>query len=195
MGHTTGLQRWLDLARIEDADFRNEIIEHACERLRMLTHQMLRRFPGVRRWSETDDVLQNAMLRLHRALAEVKPDSTGQFYGLAATQIRRELIDLARHYYGAEGRGANHHSDGGRLLEVIADECSRPESLEGWATFHETIERMPEEQRSAVDLIWYEGLSQPEAAEVLGVSLATLKRRWQAARLALYEVLSNHEFE
>lgn len=39
-------------------------------------------------------------------------------------------------------------------------------------------------------LLWYEGLSQPEAAAALGVSLATVKRRWQAARLALYDLLA-----
>ena len=35
----------------------------------------------------------------------------------------------------------------------------------------------------------YEGMTQPAAAKVLGVSLATLKRRWQAARLELSEQL------
>lgn len=48
---------------------------------------------------------------------------------------------------------------------------------------------MADEQREIVNLLWYEGLSQPEAAAVLGVSLATVKRRWQAARLALYQKL------
>jgi DNA-directed RNA polymerase specialized sigma24 family protein len=39
--------------------------------------------------------------------------------------------------------------------------------------------------REVVDLLWYEGLSQTEAAEVLGVAAITLKRRWAEARLRL----------
>lgn len=194
MGHTTGLQHWLDLARIGDTDHRNQIIEHTCERLRKLAHRMLRHYPWVRRWSETDDVLQNAMIRLHRALAQVRPESPRQFYGLATTQIRRELIDLSRHYCGAEGLGARHHTDGGKAAEATPDERHEPENLESWTRFHEQVEKLPDEQRNVVGLLWYEGLSQPEAAEVLGVSLATVKRRWQAARMALYEVLTDHEF-
>jgi DNA-directed RNA polymerase specialized sigma24 family protein len=38
-------------------------------------------------------------------------------------------------------------------------------------------------------LLWYEGLTQPEAATVLGVSLKTVKRRWQDARLFLFEAM------
>lgn len=188
MSHTTRLQDWLALARQDNLDVRNEVIEHACERLRMLTSKMLRAYPRVRRWSETDDVLQNAMLRLHQSLAEVKPTSAAEFYGLAATQIRRELIDLARHYYGAEGQGAHHHTDGGRAAEAKEDE-QEPETLERWTAFHEQVDQLPEEQRDVVGLLWYKGLSQPEAAVVLGVSLATLKRRWQIARLSLFENL------
>lgn len=188
-GHTTKLQNWLDLLRQGDAEARNQIIDHACERLRLLTRKMLRGCPRVKRWSETDDVLQNAMIRLHRSLAGVKPESPRQFYGLAATQIRRELIDLARHYYGAEGLGARHYTDGGKAIDVKPEEHVEPETLESWAQFHQQVEQLPEEQRDVVTMLWYEGLSQPEAASVLGVSLATVKRRWQAARLTLHQNL------
>jgi DNA-directed RNA polymerase specialized sigma24 family protein len=37
--------------------------------------------------------------------------------------------------------------------------------------------------------LWYEGLDQPEAAVVLGVDVRTVKRRWQKARLLLFESL------
>jgi RNA polymerase sigma-70 factor (ECF subfamily) len=168
---------------------RNEVIEHACERLRRLTRRMLRNYPGVRRWTETDDVLQGAMMRLHRSLAQVHPESTRLFFGLAATQIRRELIDLARHHYGPEGNGSNHHTDGGEAVERFLDCRGEPKSLIEWTNFHTHVECLPDEDRDVFDLLWYEGLTQPEAAEVLGISLATLKRRWQSARLLIYEAL------
>lgn len=132
------------------------------------------------------------MIRLHKSLAQVKPESPKQFYGLAATHIRRELIDLARHFNGAEGVGANHDTNDGEPIKHIADTNYRPESIESWTEFHSAVEQLPEEQQVVVGLLWYEGMSQPEAAEVLGVSLATIKRRWQAARIQLSEQLKAH---
>ncbi|MBW3539855.1 MAG: sigma-70 family RNA polymerase sigma factor [Planctomycetes bacterium] len=195
LGHTDRLKRWLDLARTGQVDARNETIEHACERLRMLTRNMLKGYPKVKRWSETDDVLQNAMIRLHRSLAEIKPETPRQFYGLAATQIRRELIDLARNHYGPQGIGAKHHTDGGEGAERQRDEHVEPESLDAWGQFHETVDELPDDQKEVVSLLWYEGLSQPETAEVLDISLATVKRRWQAARMTLFDRLKDLEFD
>jgi RNA polymerase sigma factor (sigma-70 family) len=186
---TTDLDRWLNDLRRGDAEARNRLIEHACDRLRSLARRMLRGYPGVRRWSETDDVLQGAMIRLHRSLSHVHPDSTKSFFGLAATQIRRELIDLARHHYGPEGIGANHHTDSGEAVEKSLDGRSEPNSLIEWTNFHSQVDRLSEEQREVFDLLWYKGLTQPEAAEVLGISLATLKRRWQSARLLMHAAM------
>jgi RNA polymerase sigma-70 factor (ECF subfamily) len=75
-------------------------------RLERLAHAMLARFPNVRRWADTGDVLQNALVRLLRSLKEVDVPSTRDFFGLAAEQLRRELLDLARHFYGPHGYGA-----------------------------------------------------------------------------------------
>jgi RNA polymerase sigma factor (sigma-70 family) len=51
------------------------------------------------------------------------------------------------------------------------------------------VERLPDEEREIFDLLWYQGLSQAEAAALLHVSERTIKRRWQAARLKLHEAL------
>ena len=120
IGHTTKLKQWLELARTGNVDARTETIDHACERLRLLTRKMLKGYPRVKRWSETDDVLQNAMMRLHRSLIEVKPETPRQFYGLGATQIRRELIDLARNHFGPHGIGANHQAAWGLSIPECA---------------------------------------------------------------------------
>jgi DNA-directed RNA polymerase specialized sigma24 family protein len=78
----------------------DELISHVRERLQRLTRKMLQDYPGVKRWEQTDDVLQNALVRLLRALRDVRPASMREFFGLASVQIRRELLDLAKHYYG-----------------------------------------------------------------------------------------------
>ena len=110
-GNTTQFQALLDLAAEGQEDAYGELIAKASERLFKLTRKMLRNYPYLRRWEQTDDVFQNAAMRLHQSLSEVKTDTVRNFFGLAVTQIRRTLIDLARHHFGPEGQGAKHHSD------------------------------------------------------------------------------------
>jgi RNA polymerase sigma-70 factor (ECF subfamily) len=153
---------------------------------------MLRRYPQVRRWEQTDDLLQAALVRLHRSLAQVHPEGVKHFDNLAAAQIRRELIDLARRYQGPEGLGAHHHTDGAApdsRLARVADGSVRPESLEEWAAFHEAVARLPEEERQVVDLLWYRGLTHAQAAEALGIATKTVQRRWASARLMIRDAL------
>jgi len=192
-GHTTQLHDWLQELQQGRADARNRIVEHTCERMRLLASRMLRNYPKLRRWSETDDVLQQSMIRLHRSLAEVHPESARQFYGLAAMQIRRELIDLSRHYFGSMGLASKHETDRpGDIQHVDRVEASdgEPSSMDDWTSFHEAIEKLPDNDREVFSLLWYDGMTQEEAAVVLAVSLKTVKRRWQSARIFLHELLS-----
>jgi RNA polymerase sigma-70 factor (ECF subfamily) len=190
-GHTAVLGRWLERLRQGDEAAPHGLLDHACRRLEALARRMLRHYPRLRRWEQTADVLQNAVLRLHRALATVRPESPAQFYGLAAAQIRRELIDLARHHFGPQGAAARHDTDGaGRAGGDGAagqpeDPGGEPASLAEWTEFHAGVQRLPPAEREVFDLLWYEGLSQAEAARLLGVSDRTVKSRWRSAKLAL----------
>ncbi len=188
----TKLQNLIDLAMKGDTTARDALLDHACDRLMKLTRKMLRAYPTLRRWEQTDDVCQNAMLRLHRALEQVELDSVRHFFNLAAVQIRRELLDLAKHHFGPQGGGANHHTDGQPADDQggsIHGTPQEPMSLDDWSEFHVQVEAMPDEEREVFNLIWYDGLTQPEAAQALGTSLRTVKRRWQSARLFLFEAL------
>ena len=93
-----------------DDQARAELINSGCERLTRLTRQMLKGYGRVKRWEQTDDVVQNSLMRLYRSLSDVQPASAADFYRLAALNIRRELLDLAKHYYGPRGLGANYAS-------------------------------------------------------------------------------------
>jgi RNA polymerase sigma factor (sigma-70 family) len=198
-GHTAILGRWLERLRQGDQTAaekaRNEVINLACERLEALTRRMLRHYPRLRRWEQTGDVLQNAVLRLHRSLATVRPHSPGQFYGLAATQIRRELIDLARHHFGPEGAAGQHHTDRAGGLGDDGPVANRegptgePATLAEWTEFHEKVQLLPDPEREVFALLWYEGLTQGEAASVLGVTDRTVKNRWRSAKLVLQRFL------
>src|SRR5262245_32910192 len=104
------VQGWLERARAGDREALNALLVFTTGRLRRLTRVMLRGHPAVRRWEEPEDVLQNALVRLLRALESVPPATAREFFALAARHIRWELVDLARRYYGPQGWGANHAS-------------------------------------------------------------------------------------
>lgn len=167
------------------------LLRHCGERLTILTRRMLGDFKRVRRWAETDDVLQNVLLRLLGALRSVKPQTPRDFLALATLQIRRELIDLARHYYGPEGLGANHDSRGRDDSKSPAaleppDLRHEPGALAQWTELHETIGGLPDEERDVVGLLFYQGLSQAEASELLNISVRTVQRRWHDALCKLH---------
>jgi RNA polymerase sigma-70 factor (ECF subfamily) len=181
--NTTQLQALLDEG--DDAAY-GELLSIASTRLHKLARKMLRDFPRLRRWEQTDDVFQTAAMKLQRSLSEVKPESVRQFFGLAATQIRRTLIDLARHHYGPEGQAAKHHSGGEKDHTGTADS---PESLASWAEFHEQVDQLPDDQREVFQLLWYSGTTQREAAELLEIAERTVLRRYCRARLQLKDAL------
>jgi RNA polymerase sigma-70 factor (ECF subfamily) len=174
------------------------LLRYNCDRLTSLTRRMLGDFRRVRRWTETADVLQNAMMRLVSALRETKPQTAREFLALAALQIRRELLDLARKFYGPQGIGTNLDSAGATPSDAPApadraDLSHEPCSLAQWSELHQQIDLLPDEEREVVGLLFYEGLSQSEAAEVLSISVRSLQRRWHAALCKLHAVWNENQ--
>lgn len=204
---TIYLQSLLDRLNEGDASARDEMINQACERLTILTRKMFRDFPRLRQWEQTEDVSQNAAMRLRRAMESVSPTSVREFFGLAAVQIRRELLDMTRSIYGRQRRSDNDEpaANRGRPLfkqagfsksdetDVAApdpgDSTHDPTRLAAWGDFHQLVEQMPEKLREVVDLLFYQELTQQEAADVLSVDSSTVKRRWREARLQLADAL------
>jgi RNA polymerase sigma-70 factor (ECF subfamily) len=187
------MQQLLRQAVTGDAAAVDALLRHSCDRLTILTRRMLGDFQRVRRWADTSDVLQNALLRLLGALRDVKPQSPKDFLALATLQIRRELIDLARQFHGPQGIGANHDSrdlqgSQGPQTDEKGDLSHEPCSLAQWSELHQHIDALPDEEREVVGLLFYQGLSQAEAAEVLNASVRTVQRRWHTALCKLHRV-------
>src|SRR6516165_7798940 len=95
---TIELHDYLERYRAGDRAATDAFLRRVCGRLERLARSMLRGFPNVRRWADTDDVLQSALMRLLHTLQATRPENTRHFANLAALHIRRELLDLARHY-------------------------------------------------------------------------------------------------
>lgn len=173
-----------------------EELANRCEfRMRHLARRMLRQYPIVRRWEDTDDILQEAALRLHRALHEVVPDSELHLHRLASLQVRRVLIDLSRKYSRLNSFAANHDTghDGVPLYNApdrVDGNVNPSETFDRWTEFHLLVAGMPHELRDVVDLLWYEDLGQETAAKLLDITVRTLQRRWREARLQLMRALA-----
>jgi RNA polymerase sigma-70 factor (ECF subfamily) len=182
--HTTQLRRWVERIRDGDRSAGDEMLRAVQARLEGLARKMLRRFPGVARWEESGDLLQNALLRLLRALREVEPTSVRDFFGLAAEQMRRELLDLARHYQARRATGPSSAA----VSEATAPAEDSAEAAK-WSAFHEAVGRLPVRQREVVGLIYYHGWTQAEVAEQLGVSKRSVQRDWASAMVTLHGLL------
>ena len=94
------IQGCIDRFRGGDESARAELLSAVSDRLLRIARKMLRSYAGVARWEEGDDIAQNALIRLDRALRAVTPPTARDFFRLAAAEVRRELTDLTRHYYG-----------------------------------------------------------------------------------------------
>ena len=191
---TAHVANLLQRLRAGDSGSAQALLEASTKRLQLLAKRIGKNIPGVKRWEQTDDLLQNSMIRLWKALEKHRPATPLDYYRLASTIIRRELIDLSRHYFGAEGIGANHARTGDVLdsqfaspVDLKADQTSDPGKLASWTEFHAYIDSLDEEQRSLFDLLWYQGLTLTEAAALLNSSERTIRRRWKLARVTLYE--------
>ena len=161
------------------------------DRLERLSRKMMARFPNVRGFADSVDVMQGASIRLLRSLEKIRPASMREFFGLAAMEMRRELLDMARRIR-ADRRG------GGGVIGGLPDDVENaptagdendPGELELWQRFHEAVEKLPVEEREVIGLLHYHGWSQEEAAELFHVTERTIRRRWRSACLQLQTML------
>jgi RNA polymerase sigma factor (sigma-70 family) len=187
---TTQVGECLDRLRAGDPRARDLIVALCQTRLRVLVQRMLRRFPGVRRWEQTDDVCQDVSLELWKALGSIPLDSPAAVLKIAYTKVKRKLIDRARKYAGPLSDAANHATDlpqeGGRgeMLHRHAVDRSR-DGLDRWTAFQNAIESLPSDEQEVFHLVWFLGATQKEIADVMGTSPRTVKRLWQRARDAI----------
>lgn len=186
-----------------DQSARDGLAAAVYDRLVRLSRKMLRDgSDAVQRWEQTEDLAHAAWFRIQRALEDpsVVVSDHIHFYRLAARHIRFELIDLYRRHTGANGLAANHHTTppvgSGSDSQAVGDGerfsanlTSDPKRLIAWGEFHILVDSLPEKEKEIVDLLWYQGLKQQDAADLLGVDVKTIKRRWRDVKIRLAEQL------
>ena len=149
--------------------------------------RLLSRF--VRDPGEVEDVAQEAFIKAYRALPSFRGDSA--FY----TWLYRIGINTAKNYLVAMGRraptstamDAEEAEDMGQLEH--AQDLNTPENMlmsqQVADTVNQTLEKLPEELRTAISLREMEGLSYEEIASVMNCPIGTVRSRIFRAREAI----------
>jgi RNA polymerase sigma-70 factor (ECF subfamily) len=185
------VQRYLDaLAGDQPAEpIVRALLDRSVRRLQLLCTNLLYRqyrrltLPPVN--LQPEELLNAVVERLLKALRSVRPQTVRQFFALVNQHLRWELNDVARRL-----------DEQPTAVEVREDMVPAPASSGSVLTpdgrrMLKAIEELPEEERDVFGLLHIQGLTQAEAAEVLGVSVRTVQRRLNRSLLLLAEQLDD----
>jgi RNA polymerase sigma factor (TIGR02999 family) len=131
------------------------------------------------------DLVNEAYLRLF-GTAVIEWEDQAHFFVIAARQMRRLLIDRAR---TTQFLNRKRRTEQGSLSQA-AHLFEEPDlNLLALDQSLARLEEIAPRAARAVELRYFAGLTETQAAQALGVSVTTLKRDWKFARLWLYEQL------
>lgn len=170
----------------------SELFPLVYEELRRMAEQHLRRERSAHTLQRTA-LVHEAFLRLADQ-KHVTWRSRAQFFGLASQMMRRILVDYARKRNAAKRGQEPVRIDLDGAGEDLPPQLLSVESHLDFDRFDDVLQRLEQldpRQGKLVELRFFGGLSLEEAAEVLGVSLATVKRDWVFARAWLQRELAD----
>jgi RNA polymerase sigma factor (TIGR02999 family) len=175
------------LHRINAGDPRapGELFDRVYDELRRMAAAQVRR--------DTDDALSPTEL-VHEAYLRLFPDPApsfadrAYFFAAAATAMRRVRVDDARTRKAAKRGGAH------RRIELDSAMKATPEPDLDLLALDEALNKLAAfdpSKAKLVELRFFAGLTMPNVAEVMGVSLATAERQWAYAKAWLLAELQN----
>jgi RNA polymerase sigma factor (sigma-70 family) len=165
------------------------LLDRAVRRLQLLCANLLHR--KYRRLTlpplnlQPDEMLSAVVERLLKAMRAVHPQTVRQFFALVNQHMRWELNDLARRL-----------DEQPTAVELREETVPAPATSDSVPTpdarrMLEAIDNLPEEEREVFGLVRIQGLTQGEAAEVVGVSAKTVQRRLNRSLLLLAKELGD----
>jgi RNA polymerase sigma-70 factor (ECF subfamily) len=188
---TAAVQRYLDeLAGDAPAEpVVRALLDRAVRRLHLLCAALLyRSYPRLTRPPlnlQTEEILGGVVERLLKALRQARPGTVRQFFALAGQHMRWELNDMARRL--DEQPAAVELREGLVPAPAGSDSGLTPDGRR----MLQEIEGLPVREREAFDLVRIQGMTQAEAAQVLGVSAMTVNRRLNHSLQLLAEALGD----
>lgn len=179
------LQAWNE-GRHEALD---EIVPLVYDELRRQARRFLRRERG-NHTLQTTALVNEAYLKLIDQ-RNVEWQNRAHFFGIAANLMRRILVDYARTKHRRKRGGAAEDLPLDEAILIKTDD--RDLDL---LALDEALNRLAEidgQQARIVELRYFSGLSIEETAEVLAISIATVKRNWNMARAWLHHELTRKQ--
>jgi RNA polymerase sigma factor (TIGR02999 family) len=175
------------LSRIESGD------PSAAEQLLPLVYDELRRLAAQRLAQEKPGQTLQATALVHEAYLRLVDDakaqqwdSRGHFFAAAAEAMRRILVDRARTKRTLRRGAAAKRLPLAQIEPAVA---ARDDDLVALDDALRRLEQIDPTKAQLVNLRYFAGLSIPEAAKILGVSVTTANRYWAYARAWLHEEL------
>jgi RNA polymerase sigma factor (TIGR02999 family) len=167
----------------------------AAQQLLPLVYDELRKLAAAKLASEKPGQTLQPTALVHEAWLRLvgepeespKFDSRGHFFAAAAEAMRRILVDSARR--------KNRQKRGGDLVRepIEADQIAAPESSDELLELDAALDEFARQHPRKAELIklrYFAGLTQAQAAEVLGIGVSTADRDWAYARAWLFREVS-----
>ena len=205
---TAVLQGQLERAVTGDAQARQRLLELTRDRLLGHARYFLHgRYARLEPFAQTDDVVQQLYIKILQNQERFWVNADGapvrtlaEYFGHTSAWMRDVLCDLLRKVYGRDdNRPAVLPLDGGPTgagpRYEPASRTLEGEKVQRWTEFHEAAARLPDDLRAVFDLLWYQEMSQAEAAAMLGIAVPTVKLRWMKARLQMQQALGGTPFD
>jgi len=162
----------------------NDLLPLVYDELHRLARSYFRRERGEHTLQPTA-LVHEAYIRLVDQRAPL--ESRGHFMAVAATQMRRVLLDYARKHRAARRGGAEKKV---LLDDTMAISEQHPVDIILLNAALDKLGKLDDKQAQLVELRFFGGLSVEETAEVMGVSPATVKRSWSSARAFLHREIT-----
>jgi len=173
-----GVTRLLEAARNGDRAAADALMPLIYEELRELAQRQIAREPAGLTLQPTA-LVHEAYLRLVGVDRAQNWNSRGHFFAAAAEAMRRILIEIARHKTGPEAGGRHVRVE---LSDVPAELHRSDLDL---LALNEALEKLEAKDPRAAELVklrFFAGLTRQQAAEALGVSVATADNDWAYAK-------------
>jgi RNA polymerase sigma factor (TIGR02999 family) len=178
------------LSRLETGDPQaaDQLLPLVYDELRRLAvHRIAQERPG--QTLQATALVHEAYLRLIGDGPQKNWDHRGHFFAAAAEAMRRILVDSARRKQAVRHGGGHRRvalRDWQRIVESPDDLLALDEALDRFAAEEPAKAKL-------VELRFFAGMTVPEAAAVLGISVASAERWWVFARTWLFSELQKEE--
>jgi RNA polymerase sigma-70 factor (ECF subfamily) len=188
-----------------DAAAPNQILARAHQRVEKIVAKTFHKsYHRLRSHYDTASIVSETYMRLRSALESVQasaasrdaPMNVADFFRLVASKTHQVCIDLVRKAQVrmkavvVPAAKPGEESMVGVEQMAVSDETDTS-LLALWGEFHESVNKLPDEQKEVFQMCFYLDMKRAEVAQVLGLHPKEASRRWLAATEALKDTLAS----